>query len=147
MNILFFLTPKEDVAYLYGDNTLRQALEKMEHHRYTAIPIIDRKNGHYIGTITEGDFLWYTKKCYSLTLKDAEDIPLLSVPRNRDNEPVCAGADMEDLIHYITRQNFVPVIDDQKCFIGIITRKDVISYLADHQKGAKVQHKGGINGN
>ena len=57
MNILFFLTPKEDVAYLYGDDTLRQALEKMEHHRYTAIPIIDRKNGHYIGTITKGNFL------------------------------------------------------------------------------------------
>ena len=142
MKLSFFLIPKREVIFLSEHATIRQALEKMEHHRYTAIPIIDRKNGHYIGTITEGDFLWYTKKCYSLTLKDAEDIPLLSVPRNRDNEPVCAGADMEDLIHYITRQNFVPVIDDQKCFIGIITRKDVISYLADHQKGAKVQHKG-----
>ena len=25
-------------------------------------------------------------------------------------------------------QNFVPVIDDQENFIGIITRKDIISY-------------------
>ena len=29
----------------------------------------------------------------------------------------------------IMNQNFVPVLDDQKNFIGIITRKDVISYL------------------
>ena len=135
MNILFFLTPKEDVAYLYDDDTLRQALEKMENHRYTAIPIISHKTGKYLGTITEGDFLWYTKEKYNLTLRDAEDVPVLDVPRNRDNDAVSAGADIEDLIRYITRQNFVPVIDDQKCFIGIITRKEVITYLADHQAG------------
>ena len=32
MNILFFLTPKEDVAYLYGDDTLRQAVEDAGYH-------------------------------------------------------------------------------------------------------------------
>ena len=39
------------------------------------------------------------------------------------------NADMEDLLGKIMNQNFVPVLDDQKNFIGIITRKDVISYL------------------
>ena len=33
------------------------------------------------------------------------------------------------LLGKIMNQNFVPVLDDQKNFIGIITRKDVISYL------------------
>ena len=28
MNIMFFLTPKSDVAYIYNDYSLRQALEK-----------------------------------------------------------------------------------------------------------------------
>lgn len=28
MNILFFLTPKSEVAYIYDDDTLWQALEK-----------------------------------------------------------------------------------------------------------------------
>lgn len=55
MNVLFFLTPKESVAYIYHDYTVRQALEKMKHYHYSAIPIIDRE-GHYIGTVTEGDF-------------------------------------------------------------------------------------------
>ena len=53
MNVLFFITPKSEVAYLYEDYSLRQALEKMEHYRYSAIPIIDR-NGCYVGTMTEG---------------------------------------------------------------------------------------------
>ena len=53
MNILFFLTPKQDVAFIYDDFTVRQTLEKMEHHRYSSIPILNRK-GEYVGTITEG---------------------------------------------------------------------------------------------
>ena len=36
MNILFFLTPKSDVAYVEEDDSLRQVLEKMEHHGYAA---------------------------------------------------------------------------------------------------------------
>ena len=60
MNILFFLTPKENVAHLDDDDTLRQALEKMEHHGYSAIPMLS-KDGKYKGTIKEGDILWYIK--------------------------------------------------------------------------------------
>ena len=60
MNILRFITLKQDVACLYSDYTLRQALEKMEYHKYSAIPIIDRE-GRYVGTITEGDLLWEIK--------------------------------------------------------------------------------------
>ena len=62
MNILFFLTPKSEVAYISEEDTLRQALEKMEYHKYSAIPIISR-TGRYIGTLTEGDLLWGIKRC------------------------------------------------------------------------------------
>ncbi len=130
MNILFFLTPKSEVAYIYDDDTLRQALEKMEYHRYMAVPIIDHIDGTYIGTLTEGDLLWDLKERHDLNLREAEDIPILAVRRKRDNEPVAADADIEDLISKVMNQNFVPVIDDDDRFIGIITRKDVIQYLS-----------------
>ena len=61
MNILFFLTPKSEVAYVHDTDTLRQVLEKMEHSRYSAVPVIGKKDGRYIGTLTEGDLLWYIK--------------------------------------------------------------------------------------
>ena len=51
MNILFFLTPKSEVAYIYEDESLRQALEKMEYHKYSSVPIISR-SGRYIGTVS-----------------------------------------------------------------------------------------------
>ena len=54
MNILFFLTPKEEVAHVEEDDTLRQVVEKLEYHGYSAIPLL-ALDGKYIGTITEGD--------------------------------------------------------------------------------------------
>ena len=43
MNIAFLLTPKSEVIYEYIDATMRQVVERMEHHGYTAIPLIDKQ--------------------------------------------------------------------------------------------------------
>lgn len=130
MNILFFLKPKSEVAYLYDDITVRQALEKMEYHGYSAIPVIDRE-GHYTGTLTEGDMLWGLKDRYDLNIRESEEIPLKSIPRRRNNRPVHADSNMEDLVVKAMSQNFVPVVDDKEIFIGIITRKDIIQFFYD----------------
>lgn len=132
MNILFFLTPKENVAHLDDDDTLRQALEKMEHHGYSAIPMLS-KDGKYKGTIKEGDILWYIKDNDFPSLKEMEDRPILDIGRKRDIEAVNISISMDELVNKITNQNFVPVVDDNNVFIGIITRKDVILYLANRE--------------
>lgn len=133
MNILFFLTPESEVAYIYDHETLRQTLEKMEYHKYSALPMIN-KNGRYIGTITEGDLLWGIKNQFDLNLKDAEMVPITAIHRRLDNQSVRADSNMEDLVDKALNQNFVPVIDDQKNFIGIITRKDIIKYFYEKAK-------------
>lgn len=127
MNILHFITLKHEVAYLYADYTLRQALEKMEYHQYSAIPIIDR-NGLYVGTITEGDLLWEIKNHYSLDIKKAENQPLSEIPRRTSNRAVRIGTSIEELVATSMNQNFVPVVDDRGVFIGIVKRKEIIRY-------------------
>lgn len=127
MNILFFLTPKKDVAYIFADDTLRQTLEKMEYHRYSCVPIINM-DGKYIGSLTEGDILWGLKNKKGFSVKDSEHILVTSIERRMDYQPVHVESNMEDLIDKAMNQNFVPVVDDQKNFIGIITRKDIIQY-------------------
>ena len=131
MNILLFLTPKKDVAYLYDDYSIRQALEKMEHHRYTAIPIINKK-GEYVGTLTEGDILWYLKNNHSLNLFEAEDEKMISIPRYHDNKAVLATCDLSEVFQTAMNQNFIPVVDDDGTFIGIITRKNIFSHLSKY---------------
>lgn len=83
MNILFFLKPKSEVAYLYDDFSVRQALERMEYHRYTSIPVINRE-GEYVGSITEGDLLWGIKNKCNLNLKGAEVVPV----KNLKEKPI-----------------------------------------------------------
>ena len=99
MNILFFLTPKAMCAYIEAGDTLRQAMERMEHSGYAALPVID-KSGKYCGVVTEGDLLWTIKR-------------------------LCV---MEDLISVAADQNFVPVVDDKGDFIGIVTRSRILKY-------------------
>ena len=133
MNILFFLKPKSEVAFIFDYCTLRQVLETMEYHKYASIPMLNRE-GEYVGTITEGDLLWGIKSYQNMDLKRAENIFIQDFPRKADYEAVSADADMEDLLRKAMNQNFVPVVDDQKKFIGIITRKTIIEYCYERMQ-------------
>lgn len=130
MNILFFLTPKEEVATVDETDSLRQVLEKMENQGYTAIPLLST-DGKYMGTVTEGDLLWEMKEKDFPDLEELEAIKITNVRKRRDNQAVNILESMEDLFAKVMNQNFVPVVDDNEVFIGIITRKDILLYLAN----------------
>ena len=80
MNILFFLTPKSEVAYIFEDDTLRQTVEKMEHRKFSCIPLLS-VDGRYTGTISEGDLLWGLKRLNIIDVKEMEDITIMAIPR------------------------------------------------------------------
>ena len=141
MNILFYLVPKSEVMYLYDDYSLRQAMEKMEYHKYSAVPIINRA-GNYVGTLTEGDILWELKDRKLSNLYEAEEIMLRHTNRKRDNEPVNVNCNIEDLVMTSMNQNFVPVIDDNGFFIGIVTRKSIIEYCYKRYKAVSSAQAG-----
>ena len=126
-NILFFLTPKAMCAFLHDDDTLRQALEKMETAGYAALPILN-KRGEYRGTLTEGDLLWALKNLCYMDIRQAEAHRIMEISHRRDNIPVRVTANMHDLVDRATNQNFVPVVDDKDAFIGIVTRSAIIKY-------------------
>ena len=138
MNILFYLVPKSEVMYLYDDYTMRQAIEKMEYHKYGAVPIISRE-GAYVGTLTEGDILWGLKKLHGLDLEAAEDVPISSFPHKRDYKAVTVTTSMDQLVEAAMNQNFVPVVDDRGMFIGIVRRQAIIRYCYDKAR-AEQQH-------
>ncbi|MCJ8013031.1 CBS domain-containing protein [Paenibacillus sp. KQZ6P-2] len=128
MNIAFFLLPKQEVVTVTMDSTLRQTLERMEYHRYTAVPILS-KDGTYAGTVTEGDLLWHMKNSNGkVNFENASKFLLRDVPLKVNNKPVSIDANMEDLINLAKVQNFVPVVDDMNRFIGIVRRSQIIEY-------------------
>ena len=129
MNVTFFLTPKSDVVCLDADSTMRQAMEKMEAHRYSAIPLLDA-DGRYVGTLTEGDLLWRLKHALGTWREEAEHTPVLAVERRVHHKTVRIDAEMEALIALAVDQNFVPVVDDRGVFVGIVRRSSILQYCA-----------------
>ena len=137
MNAAFYLTPKSSVVYLYGDFTVRQGLEKMKSHGFTAVPVIDR-DGRYIGAASEGDFLWFmfdlARNGNTEILRDIEGALVRDVINTYKFEPVSVNVSEEELLLMAMNQNFVPVIDDRQMFIGIVTRRSIISKMKEMKK-------------
>lgn len=136
MNILFLLIPKAKCAYLRSEDTIRQALEKMESCGYAALPILS-KDGRYKGTLTEGDLLWAIKNLEITDLRSMEDHGIMEIAHRRDNAPVSVSNQVEDLLSKAVAQNFVPVVDDRGTFIGIVTRKAIMQYFIDRYMTAQ----------
>ena len=122
------LRPKETVKYIYESNTLRQGLEKMMAHSYTAIPVIS-KDGRYVGTVSEGDFLYYIVNENIENIKEQEKYSVRDIIRAGFNPAVKINVSMDELLQRSMSQNFIPVTDDTDIFIGIVTRQDIIKYF------------------
>jgi CBS domain-containing protein len=129
MNVAFFLTPKQNVEWISSRSTVRQALERMAAHSFSAVPLLDDE-GRYVGTVTEGDLLWFLKASDRPWREVGEETPVLSIKRAITNEPVGINAEVEALIARSIGQNFVPVVDDRQLFVGIVRRRHIIEYCA-----------------
>lgn len=132
MNVAFFLIPKSQTAFIEDDDTFRQGLEKMRHHGYTAIPVLD-KAGKYVGTLSEGDFLWHIIDIGGASIEECEDLHIADILKPDRNPPVKVTARVEELMERLLMQNFLPVIDDSGAFIGIVTRQKVLGYFKKKQ--------------
>ena len=138
MNVISLLTPKAQVAYLYEDFTIRQGQEKLRARGYTAIPVLDRR-GYYVGTVSEGDFLWNILDWNDNSLRTKEKLPLRRVLRPDFNPAVRVDVTLAELLERAMRQSFIPVVDDRGAFVGIVTRQNIIRRLTT----PKVEHTQG----
>ena len=133
MNIFRFIIPKSLVEYVECDSTVRQALEKMRFHRYVAIPVIDGE-GRYVGTLRNDDIFFYFLRNESFDRRRAEGASVMDILDVDYSRPLNQTADMQELFEMVKEHNFVPVVDDRGCFIGIILRRDVMNYLLKYYK-------------
>ncbi len=130
-NVFFFLKAKNEVKFLYDNISIKDGLELMRKHKYTAMPIID-KDGYYVGVISEGDFLWYLVDHPNTTSEEIEHMEIHDLVRKDFTQPVKMDVSVPDLFGQSLKQNFVPVVDDRNIFIGIVTRQSIIQYLMHH---------------
>ncbi len=140
MNVLMLLKPKSEIEYLTDTCTLRQGLEKMRAHGYTAIPVIS-KEGLYVGSVSEGDFLWHIVEYEAEIdcIRKCQNYKIREIMRPEWITAVTINVSMETLIEKAVNQNFIPVTDDRGYFIGIVTRKSIIEAFCDSENARSVQ--------
>jgi CBS domain-containing protein len=116
----------------------------MRNHGYTAIPVLSADN-KYIGTISEGDFLWYLvddqkEELHKINIKSIEDVKIKDVLKKGKNPSVRITANMDEMLIRAMDQNFIPVVDDRDYFIGIITRSDIMRYINSRLSNADIKY-------
>ena len=130
------MIPKSAVEYIDTDSTVRQALEKMRYHRYVAIPVIDGE-GVYVGTLRNDDLFKYFLDSETFDARAAERDSVMSILDIGYSKPIYHNASVNELIELVKEHNFVPVVDDRGCFIGIILRRDVLNFLLKFYESEK----------
>lgn len=142
MNISFYLLPKNELTYVEQEDTVGHALRVIHKNGYQAVPVINRK-GEYVGTVTEGDFLWNLIQDYHMDMEAMRNVRVESLRKKWDYKAVSIEANIAELDQYIMDQNFVPVVDGRNIFIGIVTRKQIIKELLrqKNEKKEKAENK------
>lgn len=137
MNAIFCLTPKSSCMYLYGDQPLKQVMERIRSKGFAAVPVINR-DGEYLGSISEGDLLWFLcdleKSGSGDPFKASEKVLLKDVISNKKYIASHVDIPFDELVERAINQNFVPLIDDRGIFIGIVTRSKMIEWMKRNQK-------------
>ncbi len=121
----------EVVPALKTSDTGLKALSWMEIFRISHLPIVNNKE--FLGLISDTDI-------YDLNLADE---PIGNHNLSLFSPFVLAGQHIYEVIELVSRLNLtvVPVLDDKKNYLGLITTNDLIQYFADLMA---VKNPGGI---
>ncbi len=132
MNIVKMMIPKSMTVYIHEDCSVRQGLEVISRHSYTAIPVLD-ENDRYIGAVAEGDFLRFLMAERTGELRDMEKCRIRDIIREDFCPAISIDADADTVIDAILEQNFVPVVDSRNALCGIVTRRRLIAYFSGRE--------------
>ena len=130
MNIAKIMIPRACTVFLNEKQTVRQGWEVMTRNGYTAIPVLDADQ-HFIGCVSEGDFLRHILSTGSVDKQDMEKHRVSELVRRDFCPPISMDASEQEVVHAALNQNFVPIVDSRNALCGILTRRGVIAYLAE----------------
>ena len=113
------------LTYLNANDPLDKAVEFVLASGYTAVPVIDDE-GKFVAIASEGDILKKVMVCGREKLKD---FVVRDIVKQDSEGAVLNTASEDEIYEKILDRNFLAVVDDRGCFVGIITRKTVIMKL------------------
>lgn len=123
-------TPKKMTSFLSENATVRQAIEIFDVHKHTVIPLVD-DDGHFVGTLSEGDLLRFLKNEANYDIRAAEKVLIKDMERYRQYRSLEVNSEWSEFVTLSLDQNFIPVTDDKGIYIGIVKRREVVKFLSN----------------
>ncbi|EOT28936.1 cyclic-di-AMP-binding protein CbpB [Enterococcus saccharolyticus] len=119
-----FLVPADNVATVLYSHPLEHALLVLSKVGYAKIPVLDSED-HLVGLISLANIV---DKMMGLTGFDMNQIEGLTVADVMEvNVPTIQNKDdLEDILHLLVQGSFLPVVNEDNVFEGIITRKEIL---------------------
>ncbi|MDF0480289.1 CBS domain-containing protein [Vagococcus sp. PNs007] len=119
-----FLIPDEKVAHVMDENPLNHALLVLSKVSYSRIPVLNRK-GEIVGLIGLSHIM---DAMFDLTEIDPENLNGRLVKDVMDTaiKTITLPYDIEYIMHLLVDHPFVPVVDENNCFAGIVTRREIL---------------------
>ncbi|EFQ58095.1 cyclic-di-AMP-binding protein CbpB [Streptococcus downei] len=121
-----YLTPAEELALVMSNHKAGHVMLLLTRNGYSRIPVMSTDK-RYMGTISMADILAYQAK-EGLSEKDLMELEIIEM-LNHKIEILTDEADLTEILHKIVDFPFLPVIDGQGIFLGIITRKKVLKSI------------------
>lgn len=116
--------PGENVATVMKEHPLEHALLLLSQAGYSTIPVLDRED-HFVGLLSLNDIV---KKMLGITGIDTANLDQLTVAdvMKTDVAIMRPDAELEDVLHLLVDSAFLPVLDADGKFCGIVTRREIL---------------------
>ncbi|MEO1770434.1 cyclic-di-AMP-binding protein CbpB [Candidatus Enterococcus ferrettii] len=114
----------ENVANVMVGNPLEHALLVLSKVGYSKIPVLD-KGDRFIGLLSLNDVV---NKMMDLNGIDTKNLSKYTVAdvMNTEIDVVKENCELEDIMHLLVDAAFIPVLDDDGVFKGIVTRREIL---------------------
>lgn len=114
---------------------LHQVIELINHHKIRHVPVVDA--GEIVGMISKTDVNRLTFSSLFDGQDDADEavLQMLTIEQVMTHKPrtIAAGMTIREVAEVFAEEEFhaLPVVDEHKALIGIVTTTDLINYLLD----------------
>lgn len=119
-----FLIPSDNVATVLYSHPLEHALLVLSKVGYSKIPVLDSSD-HLVGLISLANIVdkmmdidgFNSNVLDGLLVSDVMEVNVASLQQEDD---------LEDVLHLLVEASFLPIVDANNTFEGIITRKEIL---------------------
>lgn len=137
-----FLTAAENLAVLIDSHNADHAILLLSQMTYTRVPVVTDKK-EFVGTIGLRDILSYQME-QGLSQEVMADTDIVHMTK-KDVAVVTPDYTLTDVLHKLVDESFLPVVDEEGIFQGIITRKSILkavnALLHDFSKEYEIRSK------